>query len=311
MDLLNVLYKVYFTLPRFEILGKPGKAINRILNFTLKRVLDLLVPPYYNRTIDKRPWGLNMDKREEKFIVSLTSFPARINSVWITIETLMRQTFKPDMIILWLAESQFPDRILPDSISRLESKGLTVRFCEDLRSHKKYYYSLINYPNTNVITFDDDLYFDRHAVENLVELHRRFPGSVATNRAHKITFSGTMVNPYRKWKHNVTDTNPSHLLVATGGAGTLYPKNSMPEETFDKELFMRICFSADDIWLKVMELKNKTKVVTNRRYNKSYVAVRSTQNGKLATGNVMDGGNDVQLVNTLNHFNIQLAINMD
>lgn len=42
-------------------------------------------------------------------IISLTSFPQRIDVVYITITTLLKQTFKPGKIMLWLAEEQFPN----------------------------------------------------------------------------------------------------------------------------------------------------------------------------------------------------------
>ena len=60
----------------------------------------------YKKYPSKR-YGLNCNKRSQKVIVSLTSYPKRINTVWITIETLLRQSFKPDKIILWLATDQF------------------------------------------------------------------------------------------------------------------------------------------------------------------------------------------------------------
>jgi hypothetical protein len=303
---MNFLYSMYFALPNFERIGLPGKAINRMMLFVLKRVFDLLVPFYFNRTMHKQGKGINTEKRKETYIVSLTSFPARINEIWITIETILRQNIKPDRIILWLAEEQFPDKKLPESLNRLKDRGLTIDFCKDLRSHKKYYFSLINYPESNIITLDDDLYYHKDVLKNVIELHEKFPDLIATNRAHKITVRGKSVNPYSKWKHNVVDAIPSHLLVATGGAGTLYPPGALPEEVFDEKLFKELCFHADDIWLKVMELKNNKMIVTNRRFNKSFVSVGSTQNQKLVSENIMLGGNDVQLSNLLTHFRIDL-----
>ena len=52
--------------------------------------------------------GVTNNKRDTKLIVSLTTFPGRINSVHKTISTLLTQTLKPDEVILWLAEAQFP-----------------------------------------------------------------------------------------------------------------------------------------------------------------------------------------------------------
>ena len=49
-------------------------------------------------------YGVTTEKRDTRLIVSLTSFPARIKTVHQTINTLLRQTVKPDHIILWLSE---------------------------------------------------------------------------------------------------------------------------------------------------------------------------------------------------------------
>lgn len=303
---MNFLYYLYFALPSFDLMGIPGKVINRLLSLAMKRVFDSLVPSFFNRTMHKQGLGINTENREETIIVSLTSFPARINDIWITIETILRQSFKPDKIILWLANEQFPDKVLPARLNQLINRGLTIEYCTDLRSHKKYYYSLKNFPESKIITLDDDLYYHKDVLKNLMVLHKQFPGQIVTNRAHKITFNGKNINPYRKWKHNVTDTIPSHLLVATGGAGTLYTKGALSQDVFNEKLFKKLCFHADDLWLKVMALKNHTMIVTNKCYNKDYISVGLTQKQKLVTTNVINGGNDEQLKNLLEHFKIDL-----
>lgn len=269
------------------------------------------MPVYYKKTMHNAGLGINDTERDEKYIVSLTSFPARINQIWITIETILRQSFKPDKIILWLADDQFPDKKLPESLTRLQERGLTIDFCKDLRSHKKYYYSLKKYPDSNIITLDDDLYFHKDVIKNVVYLHKQFPGLIVTNRAHKITFNGEHINPYRKWVHNVAEKLPSHLLVATGGAGTLYPEGALSEDVFNVDLIKKLCFNADDLWLKIMELRNNTLVVTNKKYNKSFVSVASTQRQKLTSTNVFGNGNDIQLRTLLDHFNIDIPKKTD
>ena len=45
---------------------------------------------------------------------------------------------KPDKIILWLADTQFSGMdSLPAELFGLQERGLTIRFCSDLKSHKK------------------------------------------------------------------------------------------------------------------------------------------------------------------------------
>lgn len=302
---MKLLYTLYFKMPNFGNFGLFGKIVNRIMSIGLKLIFDSFMPAYLDRSGSEAGYGLSTEGRKEKYIVSLTSFPARIDDIWISIEILLRQTFKPDAIILWLSEKQFPERKLPKRLRSLRDRGLTVEFCtNDLRAHKKYFYAMKRHPEANIITFDDDLYYDYSVIQNLVNLHQKFPNSIVTNRAHKLTFKNGQLNPYRNWMHNVINNKPSHLLMATGGAGTLYPPGSLNKKVFDEKLIKELCFYADDIWLKIMAYLNDTKIVTNGRYNKDFVTVSSTQGTKLVSTNVINGGNDRQLENVCNYFDV-------
>ena len=168
------------------------------------------------------------------------------------------------------------------------------------------------FPKANIITADDDLYYDNHLLENLYELHKKYPKNIVTNRAHKIKFdSNKKTIPYRKWKHNVSSIASSHLLIATGGGGTLYPSGSLDSEVLNKEVFKEFCFLADDIWLKCMALKRGTKVVTNSLYNKDPLSIRKSQMEKLVSENVLSGGNDQQLKDVCTNYNIDLSKYME
>lgn len=303
--MMNTVFKIYYALPNFAKLGIAGKVINRFLAKIVKTIFDSTLPAYFIRTADKEGLGINTGKRDRLFIVSLTSFPARINEVWITIETILRQSFKPDKIILWLAESQFPDKKIPDSLTSLLKRGLTIEFCkEDLRSHKKYFYSFEKYPDDFIITLDDDLYYDRHLLLNLVKLRTQFPNAVSTNRAHIITFSGDKILPYRQWKHNVTDNKPSHQLVQTGGFGTIYLRTDLYRDFNNTQLIKDLAFHADDLWLKMMCFLNGKKIVTNSCYNKDPITVKSSQAEKLVKINVFQNGNDRQLEQVIQYYKI-------
>lgn len=306
---MNFLYRLYFALPNFARIGIVGKAINRILGMILKRIFDAFVPAYLKRTTHRAGYGLNTEPREETYIVSLTSFPARINEIWITIDTLLRQSFKPDKIILWLAKTQFPEERIPENLKNLMSRGLTINFCdEDLRSHKKYFYAMLSFPDANIITFDDDVYYPSNTLLDIIKLHKQHPQTICANRAHKITFtSDGFVRKYSKWKHNYKSiSSPTHLLTQVGVGGVLYPPGSLHNEVFNNVVFKEICFHADDLWLKVMALMKGTKIVTNKRYNKDFITITSSQKEKLVSNNVFGGGNDEQLKNVLAHYGLDL-----
>jgi len=304
---MNFLYNVYFFLPNFEKFGLFGKVINKLLEIILKRIFDIIVPLYFNLTSSRQISGLNEGKRDVRYIVSLTSFPARIDLVWIAIECLLRQSFKPDMIVLWLSEDQFKGLQLPNKLEELEKRGLLIKYCKgDLKAHKKYLYSMQQFPNDNIITVDDDLYYDENLLKRVVSLHNLYPDLICANRAHKIKIKNGQILPYKKWERRVTTEVASHLNFSTGGAGTLYPPMSLVETAFNEELIKELCYNADDVWLKVLSIMSDKKVITNRFYSKNLISISKTQRVKLVTHNVQSGGNDHQLNTLLKYFKIDI-----
>lgn len=303
---MNQIYALYFWLPNFKKYGFLGKVVNKALEMILKRVFDRTIPQYFRRSQKNQGSGINAIKREIEYIVTLTSFPARIDEIWISLECILRQTFKPDLIYLWLSKDQFLGKTLPKSLTDLEKRGLTIKFCDDdLKSHKKYFYTMQLHRDANIITVDDDLYYDKNLLKNVVEIHKANSDCIASNRAHKIKFNNEgQIEEYKKWEKLTTSEIPSHLILQTGGCGTLYPPDSLIDKTFDKVIFKELCFNADDVWLKIMSVLSNKKVVTNKKYNKNHISISKTQNEKLVSTNVKSGGNDAQIIKLMNYFNI-------
>lgn len=209
---------------------------------------------------------------EKKLIVSLTSYPARIHTVGTVVEDLQKQTRKADEIILWLAQEQFPnlEEDLPNYLRNQMNKGwVTVRWCDDLKSHKKYFYALQEYKDDLVVTVDDDLLYPETMLENLYQCYLRHPNAVSTVRAHLMIFTedGTLM-PYRDWiqETDVCLDQPSMQLFATGGAGTLYPGGIFKQELFNKDAIRETCIMADDLWLKAMALLSDVPVVVAQEF---------------------------------------------
>jgi hypothetical protein len=304
--MMNKLLYIYFKLPHDKTFGIVSKVINRLVAKIVKRVLDKTVPSYFLKTQRQYPNGLNKEPRNKNVIVSFTSFPGRIQDVWIVVECLFRQTLKADKIILWLSESQFKDVEIPILLQNQIERGLEIRFVKgDLKSHKKYIYALTEFKNDYIITVDDDLYYDQKLIENLIQLKVKHPLSLPTNRAHKITFNkNNEVNLYSKWEHNYHKSTPSILLVPTGGFGTLYEFHQLNESFNNEKLITELIPHADDLWLKIQTLLKNIKVVTNNQYNKDPLTIKSSQLEKLVTKNVIAGGNDVQLRKVLDYFQL-------
>lgn len=263
---------------------------------------------FHKHRLEKATHGAG---EREEIIVSLTSFPGRIDQIWICIESIFRQSMKPDKIILWLADSQFSDiNSVPERIKAQQKKGLTIRLCDDLRSHKKYYYAFKEYPEDIIITLDDDVYYPTNTVEKLVKMNREYPECICCNRGHLIKYkTNGQVASYKQWlKGKESIFYPSLQICPTGVGGVLYPPNSVDKEVFNKKSIKDLCFFADDLWLKAMSLKANTKVMKTMSFPDPLFTVRSSQKESLAKVNVIQDKNDEQFKAILEMYSSEMLI---
>lgn len=242
----------------------------------------------------------------EKIVLSFTTFPPRIDTVWQTAYTLLNQTVKVDHVILWLAREQFESLdTLPDSLKRLKKYGLEIKFCDDLRPHKKYYYAMQEYPDAIVITVDDDVYYPSFLVERLYSKHQEFPDAICCNWAHLIKKSNDgKILPYNKWEKGVSgfDDKPSFSLNQVGYEGVLYPPHSLDSRCFDKDLLCKLSLNADDLWLKAMSYLHGTKVVRANDVAYRYFGILKSQKVALNTSNCGQNKNDEAIEKITTYF---------
>ena len=252
-------------------------------------------------------YGLNdSQQRQQKVIVSLTSYPARFGSIYLCLKSLLLQSAKPDKIILWLACDQGQ---VTQEIKSLEQYGLTI-VCgvEDLKPHKKYFYSMQEFPNDTIITVDDDVIYPQDLVASLLQTSAKNPGCVCARRVHKITFDAdAKINPYSKWIDKCKkERAPSFLLIPTGVGGVLYPPKCLDKRAFGKDLIISQGLMADDIWLKTMELLNGTKVVWTPNNIMTPPYTEHSQDTALYLDNVHQNKNDEYIDNMLELYGEEL-----
>ncbi len=248
------------------ILQRPILKIrHKIRNFDARRV---------------EAFGLNTEPREQNIIVSLTSFPARIKKVHFVIENLLTQTIKPDKLILWLSDSEFPNREkdLPESLLRLREFGLTISWCEYMRSFQKLIPTLREYSNDIIITLDDDFYYPQNIIEDLYSAYLKNPSYIYANR----TWRGYIKNS----EFNMVSTNtmfttkfpePSYYNLLMGYGGVLYPPHCLDPEVLNIQKFREIIPTHDDVWFWAMSVLGKTKTCQVRGYDLSICTIEDTQ----------------------------------
>ncbi|GAA0798477.1 glycosyl transferase [Faecalicatena orotica] len=254
-------------------------------------------------------YGINCQKRTETIVISLTTYSARLPYVDLCIKSLLRQSLKPDKIILYLGEDVLLENI-PNNLRELKKNGLTIiGNCENLRSHKKYFWALQQYKNSCVITVDDDAIYDRNLVKDLYFKHKKFPSAIVARTVKKIeNDKDGNLKSYRKWKF-IRDKNfdsPRMDLVAVGVGGVLYPPDILPPNTFNSQIIRDKAFKADDIWLKFAELESDVGVVFSWSPYFVPIAIERHQKEGLFATNVLSDENDVVISNMQNLTQIYL-----
>lgn len=255
----------------------------------------------------KAVYGLNKEKRGEEIIVSLTSFPARFESLHLVIKSILCQSMRPDRLILFLDDTVSVG-ILPESLTALRKYGLEIEFrpC-NMKPHKKYYYAMKEHPESIVITIDDDIMYPNDLISTLYECHKKFENCVIATRSHRILFDNNgQIKKYNEWKWMDESTNsPSMELMATGCGGVLYPPHCMSDKLLDYELIKELSLNADDLWLKVMQVLVHTPVVNcNQEIRKKRVVVDGSQEESLNASNVHENVNDIYMDNLINYFKL-------
>lgn len=270
-----------------------------LMRVVIRVLANILLPVYFMLTSKNPKHRISGTKKKKgRVIVSLTSFPARISRLWLVIETILRQTKKPDKIILWLSEEQYPSvESVPKRLKAMMERGLDIRICSgDIRSHKKYYYALKEYPEDILVTLDDDIVYNSHLLSVLLEKHGQCPEAIIAHYTHQMVFmaDGSLA-PYREWKRNVQPCNQQNNLFFGSGGGTLFPAHSMIDMVSDIDLAMSLTPAGDDIWLNAMARLKGTRVLHTNMYSEP-LPILNLGNKTLFSFN-SGGGNDSQIQN--------------
>ncbi len=273
------------------------KAHQEVKNF----IKDEIVPKFITGNEDKISEALMYKIKRLNYpdiVVSLTTYPARIHTVHQTIETLLNQSLKADKVVLWLAEEQFENKEedLPQELLDLREKGLTIDWCEDIKSYKKLIPTLKKYPDSIIITADDDLLYHKDLVKRLFDSYVKNPECIHCHRITRLYYLNDKLKVVNRTLYLNEDGKymeklclPNAFNKLSSGAGTLFPPHCFTKDVLDEKKFMKLAPTSDDVWFYLMGLLNgyKVKVVENNISKLSYV--EGTQEDALCAINDKNG----------------------
>lgn len=257
-------------------------------------------------------------KNDSNVTVSLTSHSKRVSDFApFAIYSIFHQTMLPNRIVLNINQDKWNEKNLPELIKKLEIAGLEVNFCEDVGPHTKLLPAMQKYPEDVIITVDDDVYYDKELVEELVNT-RKVSGKknvVVCRTAKEIAFKDGKMLPYSQWPEATSDSMA--YLSPYGWSGMLYSPHCFTDEVFNKSVYQTLCPKADDIWFTIMELIGNVPIVMVRdthwtgngdvNHTNEYVAKNSDA---LHFQNAENGGNDKQLAKLIEHYDLDRYANI-
>lgn len=287
----NYKYVPFFVLTPFR------RLIRYCANLLLPRFLNKKVR--YKGTIQKN------------LIVSLTSFPARIDDVWMVIETIKRQTILPEKVILWLSREQFPTiESIPSNLLDRQDDLFEIRVVDgDIKSHKKYYYSSCEFPDSHLLLIDDDIFYPLDMIERLLKAYQNNPQAVICQYGYIMKFDENgLLLPYRSWKQLTINSKDKNLFFGSGG-GTLFTPSKLYRDLTNKDLFLQLTPSADDIWLNAMVKLASLPIELINPYLPLPIKGKGNPIA-LSSVNVGENKNDEQLKAVKEYYEKKLGVNV-
>jgi len=253
----------------------------------------------------RRRSGINRTPRDVPVVVSLTSHPPRLSTVFLAVESLLNQSFKPDRIVLWLSNAEVADGDIPNELRRQQQRGLEIRMVdENLSCYKKLIHALEEFPDCHIITADDDFMFPRHWLRDLYRAHRRHPHAIAAHRGYWCSRRAAReLRPYNLWPPADNATAPAHDIFPTCGAGAWFAPGvfGADAQVIDRA-FMRLAPGADDVWYKAHALLADAPAVMARARSVTFPMIFARGSQTKTLWQVNERANDARLQTVFNRF---------
>lgn len=249
----------------------------------------------------------NLEDGNPELIVSLTSYGKRLNYVFLTIESIFQQEYKPKEIVLWLHESERKRALSNFFIQRQIKRGLVVRFLqEDYKSYKKlsYIYKYITQYNFDFfVTADDDVFYPNYWLLSFSKIYQKNKKIVLCYRARDIIFDENQdIIPYVNWP--LSKGGARNGIIPTGVSGICYPKESLDSRVYDFDAISKNCPSADDIWYKLIAASNGFKSCLIVENSIHFIPIITGFTKGLEKINVLNDRNTIQFINSMKYLNV-------
>lgn len=213
--------------------------------------------------------GINEIKRETPIIISLQAQDVNVESLELTIYSLLNQNLKPDRIILWLDSKYQNFSNLPYLITQFIKNGLEIRFVDNLNRYTKTIAPLKEFRNSILTTVEAGYYYNPNWLKKLYHSYIAYPNDIHVHLAKQVKKSNTQILSSKTWQNCIIE-NASYSNFIIGKGGILYPPNCFSNEVFRDDIYLNNCSNFDELWFWVMALVKNRKIRLIKNHNKFF-----------------------------------------
>lgn len=216
------------------------------------------------------------------FVVSIASYPKRSHLLPAVYEALNEQTKKPKKWILVLSEEEWPQFDLPTYLLKLVNRGLEIIWVKNnTYAVKKLVPVIEKYPDLDVITFDDELIYGKHVIEELVNCSLKHKNAIIGHVGKRLIQKNEELRMTYRASKDADYSTPSEEVYFLGGSGTFYPSDSLDQRVTQLDAIQKIVPGrGSDIWFWAAAVAKGTEQICLGTYTgiNLYFSIPSTKN---------------------------------
>lgn len=201
----------------------------------------------------------------QNIVITMTSYPARINNVAHAIYTfLTTQTVKPDIFYLWLSVSEFPNKEydLPIELLKICNYfNIQLKWINDNEYCHKRWYVYPDHFEDFVFSIDDDTNYDPNLIGSIVSniIPENTIFNIFKDQTYLGIYSGIHLVKYKLAVDNTESIYKTYL------GQCVFPPKTFPLNAFTEEMIKirkNICPICDESWFNPFLKYNDTKIAS-------------------------------------------------
>lgn len=235
------------------------KFLNIILSSIILIYILIILILFYLGPIETFIVKQKLKKNNPNIIVSFTTTPYRINQIKPVLDSIIRQSIKPNKIyvnIPWKFKRDNSLYIIPEWLKNYPN--VIINRTRDYGPGTKIVATLekVHDPNAIIITFDDDKFYPKHTVRDLAKQYLVQPNAAFTGGGLNFLFG-----PNHTFTSEWVGLNGKPSLVVIGALGAAYKRNLFKEDIFGLVNSLPLsCFLSDDLMISAYLIANNINI---------------------------------------------------